>query len=217
MKRFYFLIIIFIIFRSGVLGQRSFELIPSVGTTLTAPVDYQNCSGHFNPSVVFGFSFIYHPAPSFGLELNYSSSNPVSYLDAPGDNSVKVYTNSSIKVERLLTGLNVYIPKSKFSPYFGGLIGFTHVTTSNLIYPGTSTNFTWSLQTGVNYYFSSIIGMQFKCAMLVTPNISNNSPYYGVDEFGNGFPSFAVGDPTSSTITQWNLGLGLIVRFMRKK
>jgi hypothetical protein len=45
----------------------------------------------------------------------------------------------------------------------------------------------------------------------------SNSAYYGVDGNGDGFPSFAVGDPSSSTITQWNLGLGLIVRFMRKK
>jgi hypothetical protein len=54
-------------------------------------------------------------------------------------------------------------------------------------------------------------------AVINTPNISNNSAYFDVDSNDDGFPSFAVGNPSTANITQWDISLGIIIRFMKSR
>jgi hypothetical protein len=194
-------------------SQSSIELIPSAGTSFANNITYERCTGHIDPAFVFSLSFIYHPSPEIGLELSYLNGNPLTYLSAPNDPSVQVYTSSRITVERLLGGVNFTIPGKRIKPYLGCLLGFTEAYTANELNTGVHTGFTWALQTGVDYYISSLIGMRFKIAMIQTPNVSNNSAYFNVGKNGDGFPTFAVGDPSSANLAQVNMALGIIIHF----
>jgi Outer membrane protein beta-barrel domain len=197
-------------------SQSSIELIPAAGNTFSDNINYQRCTGHIDPAFQFSFSFIYHPNPVFGLELTYTVENPTTYLNDPGNSSVKVYTLSQVNVQRLLTGLNISVPVKRFHPFLGCLLGFSYVTTTKAYDTNDLTEFTWSLQTGADYYFSSFMGVRLKLSMIQTPNISNNSAYFNVGKSGDNFPTFAVGDPSSANITQLNLSLGIIIHFQPK-
>ena len=98
----------------------------------------------------------------------------------------------------------------------GCLLGFTSITTTKAYDTNELTAFTWSLQTGADYYFSSLIGARIKLSLIQTPNIPNNSAYFDVGKIGDGFPTFAVGDPSSANINQLNLTLGIIFPFSVK-
>jgi outer membrane protein W len=207
------------IISSNTHAQTSFELLTSFGLTFTPAITYQNCTGHFSQTVTPLISFIYHPHPSWGLELTYSNTHPTTYLNDPADGSVSVYTHSKINVYRLLTGINYSLPFKKIQPYIGCLAGFTHTVTTQtqLNAIGTCTSFSWAFQTGVDFYFSSYIGLRLNGVLVNSPNISNNSAWYNVDKNGEGFPTYAVGNPSSANITQWDISLGIIVRFMKNK
>ena len=194
-------------------SQSSVELIPSAGTSFADKIIYERCTGHIDPAFVFAFSFIYHPSPVVGLEISYLDENPTTYLSAPDNPSVQVYTRSNILIERLLGGINFSIPGKQFRPYLGCLLGFTYASTADLGNTGIYTGFTWALQTGADYYISSLIGIRFRIAFVQTPNVSNNSAYFDVGKNGEGFPTFAVGDPSSGNIGQVNMGLGLVFHF----
>jgi hypothetical protein len=213
LKKHAFLFVVNCLFALSSFSQSSIELIPAGGNTFSDKIDYQRCTGYIDPAFQFSFSFIYHPDPVFGLELIFMNENPTTYLDAPDNSSVKVYTSSQIMVQRLLAGLNISLPIKRFHPFLGCLLGFTNVTTSKAYDTNELTDFTWSLQTGADYYFSSLIGVRIKFSLIQTPNISNNSAYFDVGKTGDGFPTFAVGDPSSANISQLNLTLGIIFHF----
>jgi hypothetical protein len=194
-------------------AQSSIEIIPAAGNTFSNNISYQGCTGHIDPAFQFSFSFIYHPKSLLGLEITYMYENPMTYLDDPGNSSVKAYTISQVNIQRLLTGLNISVPIKRFHPFMGCLLGFTNVTTTKAWDTNELTAFTWSLQTGADYYFSSLIGARIKLSIIQTPNISNNSAYFDVGKLGDGFPSFALGNPSSANINQLNLALGIIFHF----
>lgn len=193
--------------------QSGIELIPTAGTSFADEITYQRCTGHIDPAFVFSLSFIYHPSSTIGLELSYLNENPFTYLSVPGNPGVQVYTESKISVQRLLGGLNFSFTLNKFRPYLGCLLGFTYVNTANQVNTGEYTSFTWALQTGSDYYITSLIGIRFRIAFVQTPNVSNNSAYFDVGKNGEGFPTFAVGDPSSANVGQINMGLGIIFHF----
>lgn len=211
-----FLFVLNCIYALTLYSQSSIELITMAGNTFSDNINYQRCTGHIDPAFQFSFSFIYHPNPIFGLELTYMNENPVTYLDAPDNTSVKVYTNSQVTVQRLLAGLNISVPVKSFHPFLGCLLGFTNVTTTKAYDTNELTEFAWSLQTGADYYISSLIGVRIKLSIIQTPNISNNSAYFDIGKNGDGFPTFAVGNPSSANITQLNLVLGIIFHFQPK-
>ncbi len=216
MRKCSYLILLNCLYVLTTYSQSSIELIPAAGNTFSDNINYQGCTGHIDPAFQFSSSFIYHPNPVFGLELTYSVENPTTYLNDPGNASVKAYTGSQVNVQRLLTGLNISVPVKRFHPFLGCLIGFTYTTTTKAYDTNELTAFTWSIQTGADYYFSSLIGVRIKLSLIQTPNISNSSAYFDVGKLGDGFPSFAVGNPSSANITQLNLILGIIFHFQPK-
>ncbi|HMH34054.1 MAG TPA: outer membrane beta-barrel protein [Puia sp.] len=217
MRNLFVLLFLLSILQQNASGQKSFEIIASLGRTYTPSIAYQNCTGHIDPSFTPSISFLYHPHPSWGFEIAYSGSKPNSWLNDPNNNSVSTYTYSTINMQRLLAGIN-YSPRLKaIHPFIGCLIGFTHTVTTQTPMTASKTGFSWACQGGVAYYFSSVIGLRLDAAFISTPNISNNSAYFNVDKNGAGFPSFAVGDPSEANIVQWNISLGMIVRFMKTK
>ncbi len=217
MKKVFALLFLLSVLRPGANGQTSFEVLASLDHTNTPSIAYQNCTGHLSPTYTPSISFIYHPHPSWGFEMTCSSLHPTTYLNDPDNNSVKVYTNSVINMQRLLTGINYSVPFNRIHPYIGCLLGFTHTVTTQTPMTATYTSFSWACQAGTDFYFSSLIGMRLNGAIITTPNIPNNSAYFNVDKNGEGFPTFAVGNPSTAGITQWNISLGIIVRLMKKK
>ncbi|HTS45074.1 MAG TPA: outer membrane beta-barrel protein [Puia sp.] len=198
-------------------AQRSFEILPSFGYVLTPTINYQQCTGHIDPALSFSSSFIYHPNPTWSFELIYSGSYPTSYLYDPDDERVAVYTRSTIDIDRLLAGVNYSFSFNEIHPHIGVLLGFTYTETTQTYLTSSHTGFSLAPQAGVDYYFSSLIGIRLNTALIFTPNVPNNSAYFNVDKEGNGFPSFAIGNPSSAGITQWNFSLGIIIRFMKRK
>jgi hypothetical protein len=198
-------------------GQTSVEVLACLGREYTPSIAYQNCSGQFSPSFSPSIVGIYRPVSALGIELMLSSLSPTTYLYDPADQRVQVYTNSKINIQRFLTGLNYFPPLKKIHPYIGLLVGFTRAVTTQVDLTNTNTSFTWSGQVGVEYYFSSFIGVRLNMAVINTPNISDNSAYFDVDSNGDGFPSFAVGNPSTANITQWDISLGIIIRFMKSR
>jgi hypothetical protein len=194
-------------------GQSSIEFIPSAGVSFADNISYERCTGHVDPAFVFSLSFIYHPTSVIGLELIFLDENPSTYLSNPDDPSVKVYTDSKIVVQRLMAGVNFSMPGERINPFLGCQFGFTYAYTAHLVNTGEYTGFTWALQGGADYYISSLIGVRMKFAWIQTPDVSNNSAYFNVGKDGSGFPTFAVGDPSSANISQINLGVGIIFHF----
>jgi hypothetical protein len=213
MRKYLFIFVLTSLWTLAGYSQSSIELIPSVGMSAGDNITYERCTGRIDPAFVFSFSFIYHPSPVVGLELSYLDENPFTYLSSLDNPSIQVYTSSKIAVQRLLGGVNFSIPVKKFRPYLGCLLGFTYANTANLVNTGRYTGFTWALQTGADYYISSLIGMRLKIAMIQTSNVPNNSAYFDVGKNGEGFPTFAVGDPSSANLRQVNVALGIIFHF----
>jgi len=206
-------LLLIIILQSNARGQKGFELIGSLGQTFTSPISYQNAIGHISTTPTGFLSGLYHPNQYCGIELSFSGFSPQSYLDDPADIRVRVYTKSTITVRRLLAGPNFYVPLKRVYLYMGGLLGFSNAVTTQTFYTSSLVSFTWAIQTGVAYYVSKLIGLRLNGSLILTPNVSNNSAYFNVDKDGSGFPSFAIGDPSSANITQWNFSLGIIFRF----
>lgn len=212
-KKSSFLFVLFSLSALAGYSQSGIELIPSGGVSFGDNISYERCTGHIDPAFAFSLSFIYHPSPRIGLELSYLNENPFTYLSTPDNPSVQVYTSSNIMVQRLMGGVNFSIPDKRIKPFLGCLLGFTYAYTANLLNTGEYTGFTWALQGGADYFFSSLIGVRLKIAWIRTPNVSNNSAYFNVGKNGEGFPTFAVGDPSSASLSQINMGLGIIFHF----
>jgi hypothetical protein len=128
------------------MAQKSFELNISVGPTWTTPISYQNCTGRMNPAATISASFLYHPDPAWAFQFSLMSYSPKTYLDAPADGSVAIYTNATIDMQRFLAGFNYYFSVKKIHPYVGGLVGFTNATSSQVINASSNTSFSWELQ-----------------------------------------------------------------------
>ena len=122
MKRFYALLL-FISICVKVSAQSSYEAIASFGTTITPTIPYHNCTGNISSTFAPTFSFVYHPSPFVGFEISYSKYKPISYLNDPDDNSVAVYTNYQISIERLLTGIKFYFPFKKMQLIYWRFVG----------------------------------------------------------------------------------------------
>ncbi len=212
-KRSSFLFVLFSLSTWAGYCQSGIELIPSGGISFGDHISYERCTGRIDPAFVFSLSFIYHPTPEIGLELSFLNENPLTYLNTPDNASVQVYTSSKIMVQRLMGGVNFSIPDKRFKPFLGCLLGFTYAYTANYVNTGEYTGFTWALQGGADYYISSLIGVRYKMAWIQTPNVSNNSAYFNVGKDGSGFPTFAVGDPSSANLSQIYMGLGIIFHF----
>jgi len=212
MKKIYFFLLSTSILCLKANAQSSFEAIASFGTTITPTIPYHNCTGNISSTFTPTFSFVYHPDPSVGFEINYSKFMPITYLNDPDDNSVAAY-NSQISVERLLAGINFSLPFKKIRPYVGCLLGFTYAAMTEPYYPSTYTNFSWAGQAGVEYFFLPVVGLRLNVAFIKSPNISNYSSYFNVNTKRENFPTYAVGDPSSANIYQWNINLGIIAHF----
>ena len=198
-----------------IMAQKSFELNISVGPTWTTPISYQNCTGRVNPATTISASFLYHPNPAWAFQFSLMSYSPKTYLDAPADGSVAVYTNATIAMRRFLVGINYYFSVKKIRPYIGGLVGFTNATSSQVINASSNTSFSWVFQSGADYYFSDLFGLRLNTALITTVGVSNNSSFFNIDSYGNGFPTYGVGDPSTANMKQWNISLGFIFRFRR--
>jgi hypothetical protein len=200
---------------SGARAQSSFEMMASLGTVNTQSMSYLNCTGHFSQSQSALLSLIYHPVPFLGIELDLSGFSPNTYLYDAADERVQAYTHSTVKIQRLQGGLNYSYPFKKIRPYIGCLIGFSRAATSDPVNTGYYSSFTWTIQTGVDYYFSSLIGLRLKGALITTPDVPDNSAYFNVNGMGDGFPTFALVNPSTANIRQWGISLGIIFRFMK--
>jgi len=217
MRKLLILLLLSYILLQNASAQKSFEIVPSFGYMITPTINYQRCTGHIDPVFCFSSSFIYHPNPTWNCEIIYSRSKPTSYLYDPDDNRVAAYTNSRIDMERLLAGINYFFSIKEIRPYIGVLFGFTYTQTTETPLTSSYTGFSMAPEAGIDYFFSSLIGIRLNAMLLLTPNVPNNSSYFNVDKIGQGFPGFAVGDPSNANITQWNFSLGIIIRFMKKK
>ena len=216
MKRITGLFLLLFILQLEAKSQTSIELLASLGPTFTSPISYRNCTGHLDPVTTFSISFVYHPSPLWGLQLNISSLNPTSYLNDPLNGSVEAYTNSTISIQRFLAGINYSPSFQRIHPFIGCLLGFSVANTTQAFYTSYNTSFSWALQSGIDYYFSHAIGLRLNGAIITTPGIANNTAYFNVDKYGSRFPSFAIGDPSTANIIQWNIGIGIIIRFIKK-
>jgi hypothetical protein len=61
-----------------------------------------------------------------------------------------------------------------------------------------------------------LIALKLGGYVLLTPGVYNNTSYFNVAADGSGFPSFAIGDPSKATITQWSMNIGIVVNFGKK-
>lgn len=197
-------------------SQSSIDLIATGGFSFSDKVNYMGCTGTVDPAFVFSLSFVYHPDRIIGFEVNYLYEQPTTYLDDQHDNSVKIYTSTNVTISRFLGGVNFQLPNKRLRPFAGVLLGVTQVETSDIINTGEYTGFTWSLQGGADLNISSLLAIRAKFSYVQTPNVSNNSAYFGVKGNGDGFPTFALGEPSTANISQINLSLGIVFHIRLK-
>lgn len=218
MKKKYFALVLSLFTLSMIVkGQKSIEFIPAIGNTITPSVNFRNCTGEFSSAFTFSLSFIYHPMPNLGLELAFTHLNPTTYLVDPNEIKVQVYTKSEITIQRLMAGLNYSYPVKKFRPYIGVLFGVSDAVTIEAFDQDSHTGFSWSFQAGTEYFISPRVGLRLNGAVITSPSIPNNSAYFNVGKDDLGYPEFALGAPSSTTIVHWNINFGLVVRLELKK
>jgi hypothetical protein len=213
-RKLYFIFFILLLLTTRIEAQFSFEISPSLGCTFTPAINYKNCTGNINSSFTEFNSLIFHANQSWGFALIYNYFKPTTFLNDT-ISSVGVYTRSQITVERLLGGVNYYFTIKKVHPYIGGLFGLDYAATTQNYLPTSFTSFCWGGQAGVDYYFSYLLGVRLNGTIINSPGIPNNSAWFNVNKNGEGFPSYAVGNPSTAGIIQMNVSLGIIVRFMK--
>jgi hypothetical protein len=198
-------------------SQPRMQLGIDIGPTFTSQIRYQNCTGHIDPAITASFAFLYRANSFFELELKFSNLiHPTSYLNNDSDNTVKIYTTSHIVLQHLLTGFNFFVPSKHIHPYIGLLLGASYAQTKEIAPESHIFSFTWGFQTGVTLNLSGLIALKLGGYVLLTPGVYNNTSYFNVAADGSGFPSFAIGDPSKATITQWSMNIGIVVNFGKK-
>ena len=195
-------------------AQTGFEFRVGPEITFTGPVDYEHSTGGIHPNGMGSLGLIYHPVPYFGLEGLVCTGAPESYLELPPSEGGGVYS-ARISMARYMAGVEGTYPAGRWFPFAGVLLGSSVARYTGDAYPSDDGKFTWGLHMGTTYYLSSLVGLRLQAAVFVIPNVSNNSAWFGVDGQGDGFPSFAIGIPSSATITQYAAGLAMVVRFSR--
>jgi hypothetical protein len=156
-------------------------------------------------------AIIYRPRSTFGIELKFSGAHPKSYLNNDTENVVKVYTSSHIVFQRILAGFNYYLPLKNVQPFLGLVAGASYAQTTETAPESSIINFNWGFQSGATLNIAKGMGLRLDASAVFIPNVSNNSSYFNVASDGSGFPSFIIGNPSSATITQWNINLGLLI------
>jgi hypothetical protein len=188
MRKSYLLLFLLSILGLGAKGQTSFEIHTSIGRTCIPSVRYQNCTGNFSTGFAPSVSFIYHPDHASGFEISYNGLKPTIYLNDPSNRSLSIYTRSIIHIDRLLTGINYSFPFTKIHPYVGCPLGFTCADTTQTPWTSSYTGISWACQPGVNYYFSSSIGLRLNGAIINSHRAGNNSANFNIDKSGGDFP-----------------------------
>ena len=119
MSKYSYLILLNCLYVLTTYSQSSIELIPAAGNTFSDNINYQGCTGHIDPAFQFSSSFIYHPNHVFGLELTYTVENPTTYLNDPGNASVKAYTSSSGKCSKAINRIKYIGADQKILSFYG--------------------------------------------------------------------------------------------------
>jgi hypothetical protein len=162
--------------------------------------------------------FSYKLDSTFGIELKFSSLlSPTSYLNNDTSDIVKIYTTSRIVFQRILAGFNYYLPLKGIQPFLGLVAGVSYVRTTETAPESSIANFNWGFHSGATLNINKLMALRLDACVVFIPNVSNNTSYFNVASDGSGFPSFIIGDPSSATITQWNINLGLLINLSKNK
>jgi hypothetical protein len=216
MKNITVLLVLLVSLRFPAISQSSLQLSVSGGPTFTSNIEYNNSTGHINAAITGSLGLIYRPNSVFGIEFKISSlANPTSYLNNDTSNTVKIYTTSQIVFQRILAGLNYYLPLKSIKPFIG-LIGGASYVEENRASPYSSLiKFNWGFQIGASININKILAVRLDACEIYIPNVPNNSTFFGDTKDDSGFPSFIIGNPSSATITQWNIDLGLLINLSK--
>ncbi len=218
MKPFIIAFIVLVSLPATSICQSRFQFLLSGGATFTPACKFQNSTGHINTAATGSLAFIYHPIATIGIELKYSNlSNPLSYLNNTKSETVRIYTSSHITFQRVLTGLNYYLPLKNIKPFIGLLGGASYVEQQQK-YPYSSMfKFNWGFQIGASFNINKLLAVRFDASEIYIPNVPNNSAFFGDPANDSGFPSFIIGNPSTATIKQLNVNLGLMINLGKSK
>jgi len=217
MKNITVLLVLLICLQFHAISQSRFQFSVSGGPTFTSNIGYKNSTGHINTAMTGSLAFIYRPDSTFGFEIKFSSLvNPTSYLNNDTSNIVKIYTTSHIVFQRILAGLNYYLPLKGIQPFLGLVTGASYAQTTETAPESSIINFNWGFQTGASLKIAKSMALRLDVCAVFIPNVSNNTSYFNVAANGSGFPSFIIGNPSRATITQLNINLGLLINLSKR-
>ena len=216
MKNITIFLVLMITLQFPAISQPCFQLSVSGGATFTSNIEYNNCTGRINTAMTGSLALIYRPDSAFGIEFKISSlGHPTSYLNNDTSNTVKIYTTSNIVFQRVLVGLNYYLPLKRIKPFIGLLGGASYVEENRASPYSSLIKFNWGFQIGASINIDKILALRLDACEIYIPNVPNNSTFFGNTKDDSGFPSFIIGNPSSATITQWNINLGLLINLKK--
>jgi hypothetical protein len=165
--------------------------------------------GSINGGLRWGLGLEYMLNPTYGISLNYlrqDTKAPMTYYD----NGVKDRT-FDLSANWLMLNFTRYMKKNNLEPYGGAALGVNFFDISNPLSgeSGSGTKFCWGIFLGSNIFFNERLGIKLQADLYSATQAVGGGFYFGTAGAGAGLSSY-------STIYQFGLGGGIVIRFPKK-
>jgi hypothetical protein len=168
------------------------------------PYNYYN--GTIKGGYSWGFGLEFKAAPTKGIELKYlhrSTTAPMEYYKT----SVQ-HANFDVGLNYILIGGNNYFKTGgKVEPYAGAELGMAiiYVTNPDNNSENNTTKFAWGIKLGTDIWINEKIALKLQADLLSAVQSAGGGLYFGTGGAGAGVSTY-------STMYQWGLGGGLVVK-----
>ena len=175
---------------------------------------YSGYQGKIKGGFQWGAGLEYMLQPSYGLEVYYlrqDTKAPAQYFTS---NILQGYeeTEFEVAINYIMIGGNRYILSNpKINPFFGLSLGACILDVKNPD-KGTEesvTKFAWGLRGGALFNASEKIGIKLMASLMSAVQGAGGGVYFGTGGVGTGVSTY-------SSMYQFGLGAGLVIKFQQK-
>ena len=175
---------------------------------------YSGYQGKIKGGFQWGAGLEYMVQPAYGIELYYlrqDTKAPTDYFEAVSQSGLK-HTEFEVAINWIMIGGNRYIlDNPKINPFFGLSLGTCVLDVKN---PDKGTEesvakFAWALRGGAMFNASEKLGIKLQASLLSAVQGAGGGVYFGTGGVGTGVSTY-------SSMYQFGLGAGLVIKFQQK-
>ena len=166
----------------------------------------QRFDGKIKGGLTWGVGAEFMVQPELGVEVSYyrmDTKGPVNFVNPlPGSATLDIALNWI-----MLGGNKYFVVNPKVEPYAGFMLGAGIVDVRNPDNGNTqgSTEFAWGLKGGVNIWASEKVGLKLQTNLMSMVQAVGGGLFFGTG-------GASVGVSTFSTLLQFSLGGGLVIK-----